>query len=66
MKLIRYLVLVGVLLGIIVVATWVWQKVAIDRCLDAGSRWSYQESKCERLQQKSAPGHLQTFNKLKT
>jgi hypothetical protein len=51
MKCSRYVLLVGTVLGIVAASVWAWHEIAIDRCLDNGGHWNYQESKCEIKQQ---------------
>lgn len=43
-----YVLLVAAVLGIAAVSVWAWREIGIDRCLDNGGRWIYQDSKCER------------------
>jgi hypothetical protein len=49
-----------ILLVIIVAATaflllWVWDFMLVDRCLDAGGRWDFENSRCEGSRISGAP-----------
>jgi hypothetical protein len=37
-----------VVVGVLIIATYLYRQFAIDRCLDGGGRWDYVNNRCER------------------
>lgn len=44
----KKLIIIAVVVALLVVGSvWLWQQIQIDRCLDNGGRWNYENGKCE-------------------
>ena len=43
----RRVIILGVLIFVLLAAWWMNHQIAIDRCLDAGGRWNYDDDSCE-------------------